>query len=140
MGLVFIPEDRARELRDLREGLWEAKTWGQLRSRISQRRWEEVVTLSRREDEQSPKDEDPFDADQIGGYADGDWPEWPAQQMLYWMPPEIRDRCGEVWTSNFNGDALMISADDASEVLAALSEAGYVCVNDADLVAKASGY
>jgi hypothetical protein len=82
--LVFIPREAADELAGLRRVLSEAATWGDFTSHVAQGRFEDVVSRI----ERRPADEEPFDADMIPGYADGDWPEWPAQQMLQWMPPE----------------------------------------------------
>lgn len=139
-GLVFIPQDEARELSDVRRSLADTTTWGQLKTMLSQRRWEEVLAMTREEDEPKPDDSKPFDADEIGSYSDGNWPEWPAQEMLRWMVPEVRDRFGDTESSVLNGDALAISPSSEDAVVAALEASGYACVRDDSIVRCASGY
>jgi len=43
-----------------------------------------------------PDDDAAFDVDVLPGFTEGDWPEWPEQKMLDWLPAEI---CHESDTS-----------------------------------------
>ena len=139
--LVFIPEGEAVELAQLRNALSreQAATWGEFKQRIPPRRWLEIVA-NIDDEEWVPADDDPFDPDQVWGYQDGDWPEWPAQRMLEWMPEDIQKRFGEIGTSVLNGDFLQIAPGSENEVVAALKEAGYTCIRNDHLVELASGY
>jgi hypothetical protein len=80
-----------------------------------------------------------FNANDIHGYADKDWPEWPAQHMLYWVPAEIREGFGKVSDSNFNGEFLLFEQERVAEIVAAFGEFGYVCVRDDELIARTYG-
>jgi hypothetical protein len=139
---VFIPECEAVDLAQLRCALYreQAATWGEFKERIPPRRWQEAVAAYLAGEESVPAADDPFDPNQVPGYGDGDWPEWPAQRMLEWMPEDIRQRFGEIATSVFNSDFLEIDPRSESEVVAALKGAGYTCIRDDHLVELASGY
>ena len=106
--LVLIPEDQALELAEVQEAIRRAATWGELKSLLPRRRWLQIVQGYDEADEPLPADAESFDADKLPGYADGDWPEWPAQEMLRWMPKEIQERFGDVGTSMVSGDSLLI--------------------------------
>jgi hypothetical protein len=139
--LVFIPEDRAHDLVKVRDAIENARTWGEFRLLLPERRWREIADdYAPVEEEPPPADDEPFAADAVPGYIDGDWPEWPAQQMLDWMPQDIQDRFGDVGSSMVSGDSLYIDPASERDVVAALQNAGYVCSRDDKLVARASGH
>jgi hypothetical protein len=115
-SLVFLPREQAEELATVWEALF-APTWGEMRSGLSEKRFQEVQEMfdgidfdtfyaeQRQEHprltrkkaleayrelplgERLPLDDDPFGLP--GPVCDGDWPEWPAQQMLKWMPRDL---------------------------------------------------
>ena len=138
--LVLIPEDQALELAEVQEAIRRAATWGELKSLLPRRRWLQIVQGYDEADEPLPADAESFDVDKLPGYADGDWPEWPAQEMLRWMPKEIQERFGDVGASMVSGDSLLIDPASEIDVVAALEKAGYICRRDDKLVALASGY
>ncbi len=74
----------------------------------------------------------------IPGFEDGDYPEWPAQEMLDWMPEEA-SRFGEYTNSVLNGPFLVIPPDKESAIVDALEAAGYTCERNDPLVQTASG-
>ena len=57
-----------------------------------------------------PTDDDVFDAVDIPGFCDGDWPNWPAQEMLEemleWVPKLMQEKYGNQITSTLNGPFL----------------------------------
>ncbi len=95
-GLVLLTRDAALERATLWKALNTARTWEEFRSMLSEQRYEEAVERVNENYEQ-PKKENwlhpapnaVFDTRQIDGHPDGDWPEWPAQEMLDWIPEEI---------------------------------------------------
>ncbi len=90
--------------------------------------------------ERAPLDDDDFHSEQIPGYCDGDWPDWPEQEMLRWLPREICTEFGHTEDSVFNGPFLQLDVARAPDILAALERAGYVCVWEEELVRRACGY
>ncbi|AYA23168.1 hypothetical protein C6369_000250 [Rhodococcus rhodochrous] len=135
--LVFIDPEQARELALLWAGF---DTWGQARAALSATRWQEIVERFEGWEQDPPAPEEPFDLSQVPGNADGDWPEWPAQQMLDWMPPELIARYGRSTASVLNGDFLDIDPQHEAALVAALEEMGWSCRRNDALVSSASGF
>jgi hypothetical protein len=112
------------------------------------RDWDPETTLTQAREEYDaleigeriPKLKEPFKAENIPGYGDGDWPLWPQQEMLKWMPKVIQKRYGSEWSSRLNGDALDLSPDHEKGIVKALMRRGYICQKDEQLVRRASGY
>ncbi len=139
-SLVFMPEHAARELAELRTLLPVARTWGEFRAGISDARWRRIVEPLEGDGEPVPEPAAPFDAAQIWGYEDGDWPEWPAQQMLEWMPVELQQRFGDIEDSVLNGPCLQLEPTREREIVQALHAASFTCRRDDAMIRKASGY
>ena len=136
--LVVIPERRAVDLTDLRSALEGATTWDEFMRQAPPHRVQEVLALFD-EDESAPRGDDAFHRDDLPGYSDGDWPEWPAQCMLDWLPADAR--ClGAVDESVINGSYLRIPLGAENELVAALNGLGFPCRRDDGLVARASGH
>jgi hypothetical protein len=87
----------------------------------------------------------PFDEDVFPGYdlplvADGDYPEWPDQEMLTWMPEQILERpFSRRRASVHNGYFLELDPAAEGEIVVVLTAAGFRCSKDQRLVLKASG-
>ena len=86
-----------------------------------------------------PEDDDPFDVGDIGPFCDGDWPAWPEQKMLRWLPKDIQIEFGTVVDSVHNGEFLVLDAARENEIVAALRQRGHRCTKDDDLVRRACG-
>lgn len=86
-----------------------------------------------------PIDSDKFESDWLPGFTDGDWPEWPAQEALRWVPRDIQQRFGKSASSVINGPFLTLDPSKANEIIAAMEELGYVCERNDLLVRLASG-
>ena|ERR1017187_4854887 len=97
-GLLFIPKEEAVELAALHQALDDAKTWGEFRARVAPRFVTEVNAIFAESDEPLPEDAEPFAADNIWGYSDGDWPESLSTKMFQWVPKSIQQKYG--WTTS----------------------------------------
>jgi hypothetical protein len=132
--LVFIPAERALELAAIQGVIENAATWQEFAEKIPARDWNELL-----EGFDSPPDpDDGFDPCQIG-VCDGDWPEWPEQKMMAWLPVEVWQEYGSVHDSRLNGQFLALDPSNVSELVEALARRGYVCRRDDVLVRAACG-
>ncbi len=87
-----------------------------------------------------PQPEDAFDPDAIPGYDDGDWPIWPLQYMLEWIPKDIQQRFSTVERSATSGPCLTLMSEKTDEVVKALEKRGFGYIEDESLVIRACGY
>lgn len=134
--LVFIPRDRAFYLAKIHRAMYEAATWGAFRKAVPP----EVYADALERTEAQPGAGDSFSPEQIAGWNDGDWPAWPAQEMLGWMPPEIQEDLGESASSFVNGPCLYIKPNREQQAVAALQANGFGCKRDELLVSCACGH
>jgi hypothetical protein len=135
-GVIAIPEARAIELAAIHRALATASTWGELCSALSERSLGELTRLM---DDELPSKDAVFELEQIGAYFDGDWPGWPQQEMLDWMPTRVRT-LGTVEQSMLNGPGLSIPQQRLHQVIEGLAMAGFNVRRDDNLVSAASGY
>lgn len=136
VDLVFVDRDRARELARIWAGF---DTWDRARTELSAPRRREILELFAGAHIAPPAPNAPFDRNLIPGHIDGDWPEWPAEQMLDWMPPELIARFGRSGTDDPAGAFLEFAPVHESALSAAFEAAGWACVKDDALVNAASG-
>lgn len=81
----------------------------------------------------------PFAPGEVGMIFEADWPGWPQQEMLTWMPPDIQIYGRKVWTT-INGPYLVFPPQMKRQIVKELRAYGYTCTEDVDLVGRASGY
>lgn len=147
-GLVFLERGYAVEIRDFRNALYKAVTWGELRSMVSEERYQETFEawkeyeLDRLMDEEDneeelevplPNPDEVFDAELVPGYADGDWPEFAQRAMNTWVDDEIIEEYGWYVETIFNGYYPVIAFENEEKVVSLLKKQGYICTPDADL-------
>ena len=121
-GVLFALRGDAENLAQTRKALANSKTWGEFRANLPFGEWEQ--NLAERFDDVPPDDE-PFSADEVPGYADGDYPRWLMQAQLDWFPEELLAKYGERQSSVFNGEMLELYADKAEEIAAELRAMGH---------------
>lgn len=149
--LVYLPESKATILKGLRQALDTCSTWGELKVAVPSDFYHGLVMLCRPETEEGQDDgemlPEDWEPDPSTGLTclqslveDGDFPDWPEQDALTWMPKEIQTKYGEVASSILNGDYLQLRPDDAPAIVAELEQLGYRCRRDDDLVRQAKGY
>ena len=159
-SLVFIDEEEARDLVQLHRALGRARTWGEFKAQAPSHWYEDAVERLKEqfldelqyEDDESDSTEEPtfeepapeqaFDAEEIPGHVDGEWPGFPHVSMGSWVPDEVQDRFGSM-THSWGLDAtywIVLAPEHEEEIVSVMREHGYDCVRDDDLVWEASGY
>ena len=136
-SLVVIPRGEAQRLAALNDALENSKTWGEFLDAVSA----DQITLEELADkcEKLPVRDAPFVADDINGFADGDWPAWPLVGMLEWLPESVQE-LGTVEHTLMNGTSLVIGEGLLDAVIDALAAEGVESYQDPeDLVTKACG-
>lgn len=141
-NLVFIPRARAEELAAAHRALHTATTWGAFKGLVSEEIYEEAVERVADSDDDAPtapESDVPLVPDDIVGYNDGDWPAWPAAEMLEWLPQSIEDAYGHSTFTALRQDFLQLDSGRSDEIIAALVTEGFTVTEDVDLVIAASG-
>lgn len=134
-GLVFMGEQKAREQAEIYGALESATTWGELRGKLPADAKAQLAEFF--EEGEAPPDAEPFDAGEWDPYVDGDWPPWPAQQMLDWVPERIQT-LGSSEGSAISGDSLSLDPGREQEIVTAFGEEGFACRRDDALALRAS--
>ncbi len=152
-GLVFIDEGEAHDLVQLHRALGKARTWGEFKAQAPSHWYEDAVErlkeqlLDEIEDEKNDAYEEPgaeqrFDAADIPGHVDGEWPGFAHVSMGNWVPDEVQDEFGSM-THSWSLDAIywiVLAPDKEDQIVSAMQRYGYDCVRDDDLVWEANGY
>ena len=112
-------------------------TWSELKARIPSEEYEHALGGVRVGTEWGvePLPEEVFYYGDLSDYASCDWPDFPLQEMLKWMPKDIQQQYGRVSGTVFDGDHLIIEPEQKTEVVRALDKRGYMCIEN-DLVAR----
>jgi len=135
---VFIPKEQAVELASVWAAVDQAATWGDLRKRLSARRYAEAIAQIS-EDGSEPPETQPFDRDGLGALTDGDWPDFPAQIATEWMPSAVL-ALGESANNMVSGDWVEFRLEAELDAVAALRQHGFSVERDDALVAVACGW
>lgn len=133
---VFLPESHAVQLR----AIIGSRTWGELRAIIGAEAASDIHERTEPEDEAEPADEDPYDPEVIPGWGDGDWPDWPQQRMLDWMPADLLDAYADIAETRLNGEYVGIPAHRLDELAQELEARGHPCRRDDALVSLVSRF
>jgi hypothetical protein len=80
-----------------------------------------------------PKDDTPFDPDDIEGYQTADFP--PATEYIQeeFLPKDLADKFGFRFETTFNGTFLQLPPESGPPILAAMEKRGYQCTERSDL-------
>jgi hypothetical protein len=141
LEVVMIPQEEAESLARLHRALDRAATWGEFKRLAPREHYDDAVSrwMESNEEQEQPAPDQPFDAHDIPGRSDGDWPAWPAQDMLAWVPEEVQTRFGRPQASMLNGSWLSLRGEAIEEIIAAMERLGYRCRRDEALIARAHG-
>lgn len=138
-SLVFLQ----RDLADLYATLAKSNTWGELKASLSADDYHEAIerafwlTDKAYESQAMPQPEEEFNLYEVSNYCSTDWPDFPLQAMVEWMPADIQEQYGEVKWTMFDGPHLSIDAEQKDEIIQALEEQGYICIEDDFVVSVA---
>jgi hypothetical protein len=142
-NLVFIQEKEATRLAQVHDAIRTSKTWGTFCRKMPASDLKYVTDNLLENGESLPGKRDRFDgccdSSLPPSYFDGDWPDWPEQTMLHFMPPAIVKKYGQTPCSVLNGFYLVLKMSNADEILTALERKGFRCRLDEKLVRKACG-
>jgi hypothetical protein len=130
--LVFIPKKRAVILAKIQTAIELAKTWGDYRHMVPREVFRDTRERCDIDLRGAELDAEPFEPP--GSFYDGDWPGWPAQEMLNWVPESVQDKFGQCVGSVINGPYLELDWEDRHEIVKALESEGFRCVEDQNLV------
>ena len=149
LGLLFVPEIRAKELAESNKALLTAKTWGEFKSLVSTELYVFYLTKSSYyEGPYEPEDGDytpynippetPFTPNDVLTYEE--LPANPEIEMTEWMPEEIQQKFGRkmrYYAMDMNvprGEILVLEEKQMDEIVAELEKLGYICQRDDDLL------
>lgn len=97
---------------------------GEFRDRLELAELADVLERMELEADELDPDED-VEAEQLPGYADGDYPESLQQTMLTWFPVELAVKYGQRYDTVLRGDFLEIPGDSADDAAADLRRLGH---------------
>lgn len=126
-SVVFAERQRAERVAQISDALENSTTWGEFRRALPAGEWEQRFQAYYDDaEEQPPADEDPFDAEEIPGYTEGDYPEWLRQVQLEWFPRDLIVKYGgAVGVTVHNGPVLDLPGDKAEQIAADLRALGH---------------
>jgi hypothetical protein len=134
---VVIPRRYADQLRIQLE----AKTWGELRAGLPVDVVEEMLEgRPGAAGTDSPPDDAPYAPEQMFGWDDADFPDWPQQRMLDWVPEDLLERHIGANTSVLNGDYADATLDDVEALVRDLEALGFSSARDDRLISFVCRY
>jgi hypothetical protein len=136
--LVCIPEPEAIRLASIHRAVRSSKTWGDFYDRVAPSDLKELDEVWD-ECDRRPEREEKFDCTEVPGFCDGDWPAWPQQEMMGWLPREIWTRYAKKETSVINGYYITIDPFHERAIIKDLKRLGYLCRRNNRLVTTACG-
>ena len=135
--LVVMPADRARYLALTWKAMVKAKTWGALRTLAPPKAYREILAFQ--ESPRSIRARHPFDYYEMTPVPDGDYPGFPKQEVMNWMPAEVLRTCCRMAVTAVNGDYPSFDPIQTREVVASLRRHGYRCRRNQRLIEAAHG-
>jgi hypothetical protein len=124
-GVVFALQERAEYVAALHRALGTAKTWGQFRAAIPRKEYSESIAILDEIGEPRHKSTDRFEAEQVPGWSDGDYPPWLQQEMSALLPTSILEQFGTQQQTFINSSYWHILPDRVSEMVQCLKEQGF---------------
>jgi hypothetical protein len=134
--LVFIPAARARHLALTWKAMLRARTWGELRKFAPPRAYDEILKFN---EPRSIRAWHSFDYVEMTPAPDGDYPGFPRQEVMQWMPARVWQTLARMVDTAVNGEYPSFDPLDELEIVAALEECGYHCRRNQRLVDAAHG-
>lgn len=119
--VVFAERELAEVVSTIRVALKTARTWGEFAQSLPEGEWAEVLERL----EEVPDPAAPFDADEVPGHTDGDYPTWLAARMVDILPGEVVTKYGARIDSVLNGEAIELPWAQAEDIAADLRRLGH---------------
>ena len=135
--LVIMPVDRARYLALTWKAMTKAKTWGALRTLAPPRAYREILAFQG--SPRSIRAGHPFDYYVMTPVPDGDYPGFPRQEVMGWMPTEVLQAFSRMEETTMNGTYPSLDAMETRELVASLRRCGYRCRRSQRLIEAAHG-
>ena len=135
-SLVFAPPEEALRIHQIRQALETAKTWGEFRDLMPERDYEELrerMSGNLDEEESFPSDDTAFEAEQVLGFSDGDYPDWLQAEADRFVPEDVLDRFGAMETTVFNGHFWRIAPTYESAIVEMLATHRITAIKREDL-------
>jgi hypothetical protein len=134
-NLIFIPTERARELREFYRIWSTVTTWGELMERLQEAGLTDELELFEDREEHLIADKPITDEDK-SAYFDMELLPWAGEEMLDWMPNDVLEM-GSDSGSPGGTYGLYLRPEQEAEVVAALEANGYTCTRDDELILAA---
>jgi hypothetical protein len=132
--LVFAPPDRALYVDKIHRAIEESMTWGEFRKRLPAGEYQKLYEdrfsddpdiLEESEDAREPADDEPFSAEYLPGYSDGDYPPWVAPEQGRYLPREVLKEFATRGNTSVNGSFWRLDTDQATSIVERLTNLGY---------------
>jgi hypothetical protein len=136
--LVFIPVGRALQLAAIHRAIKVAKTWRQFREMIPAEDWNELLAEFR-EDDWTPDPDEAFDCFALPGCEDGDYPEWPQQEMMLRLPPHAIAPYATMHHTVMDGPYYGLILPGRHKLWSRSNRQGHACFRNDALVKQACG-
>ena len=137
--LVFIPQAKAEEYTAIRAAVDASGTWGELLDRLALCSKEAHQHIVDHMDDEIGLG-DPHTPGDAWGYTDYEWPPYPREEQLSWVPQDIISKFGEYGASRTSGQWVARYDTKDHSLLAAFEAHGFILIRDDALVASASGW
>lgn len=131
--LLVLPEPSATQMRQTMETLREAENWGDVRRGLPEEMLAGLYHWLGIDPEDPPADDESYDDRRDRRPSDDAWPPDPADQMLRWLPSDIKQRFF-IESDSMAGGSIGFDRDQLFEVLEAFDQAGYSCKEDDRLI------
>jgi len=135
--LIVMPEREAHGLAVLHGALQDAATWADLVTSIEDHP-ELLREVRERYGDELPEESEAFNADEVRGFSEGDWPAHPKELMIGSIPEPVAS-LGVVAPTLFGEGLLEIAPGSRREVLRRLERLGVSYREDDGLISRACG-
>jgi len=122
----------------LHEAIKSSQTWNEFRRSVGVCLWHSIRVLFEDNEQACPVDEAAFDAMEIPGYADGDWPVCPRTRALQWLPLAAIE-AGQRFDTSTGGELIEFDSVAVPTLLRELENAGFLVIRSDEIVWKACG-
>jgi hypothetical protein len=124
-GVVVATEDRAHYIARLHNALRTSRTWAEFRAAVPKQEYSKILAILDDNGEPRPKGADNFDAEQVPGWSDGDYPPWLQKEMSQLLPRSLLEKVGTLQETAINGSYWHIPAERIPEMIQHLAELGF---------------